>query len=161
MLIGFKVLANGSVDAVAIFHPQLYNISKSFDKEEIEVIYSDTYTENSVLAGKTEVIKNKQEALTRVLRALVRAEDFYKANKEESIQLIAKSLEGTPEVEIRGIWPDYQLSLDLDNVLLTILNREARWFRDNGVYTTEVPDFTKVIFSDYLKSVKSEAVTLF
>jgi NitT/TauT family transport system substrate-binding protein len=155
------VLRDGSVDAVSTFHPHLDNIENTFPREEIVTFYSEIYTENSVLAGKTEVVKSKKEAFTRLLKALVKAEDFYKLNREESIQAIAKSLTNTPESTIRNIWEDYNLSLNLDNVLLTILNREGQWFKDNGIYTTELPDFRKAIFTDYLKSVKPEAVTLY
>jgi len=156
-----KVLTDGSVDAVATFNPFLSIIQNAFPREEIITFNSEVYTENSVLAGKTEVVKNKKEAFTRLLKALVRAEDFYKSNREESIQAIAKSLVNTPETTIRNIWPDYTLSLNLDNVLLTVLNREGQWFKDNGIYKTEVPDFRNAIFTEYLKSVKPEAVTIY
>ena len=154
-------LRDGRADAVVSTNPYFYEIKKEFPADMITIFQSDIYTENSVLAGNTNVIKNKKEGLTRLLRALVRAESLLKTNQEEAIKAVVASVPTFSEESNRGTWDQFTRVLKLDNVLLAVLEREAQWFKDNNVYQGPVPDFRKSIFTEYLKEVKPEAVTVY
>ena len=154
-------LRDGRADAVVSEGPYFYEIKKEFPADTITIFQSDVYTENSVLAGNTNVIENKKEVLTRLLKALVRAESLLETNQEEAIKAVVDSLSTFSEESIRGTWDQFTPVLKLDNVLLTVLEREAQWFKDNNVYQGPLPDFRKTIFTDYLKAVKPEAVTVY
>lgn len=67
------VLKDGKVDAVATWNPNLFNVKSMFKPEEIVTFYSNEYTEASVLAGKNEFIKERHEAMKKLLKGLVRA----------------------------------------------------------------------------------------
>jgi NitT/TauT family transport system substrate-binding protein len=153
-------LRDGKTDAVVTTNPYLFEIQKEFG-DSINVFQSEIYTESSLLAGNTEVIKNRPEAFVRLLRALVKSEKLYENSPEEAIQAVIASLPQFSEESIRGTRDAYVPKLKLDNVLLTVLNREAQWFKDNDIYTTELPNFRNFILTDYLKSVKPEVVTLY
>ena len=155
------MLLSGKVDAVVEQNPYFYDIKKAFPKNSLTIFQSDIYTANSVLAGSTTVIKNKSEAIARFLKALVKAEDLIKNNKEDAIQSVVVSLPNLKEESIRGTWDQFTPVLKLDNILVTLLEQEGQWFKDNNVYKGPLPDFRKAIFTDYLKKVKPEAVTIY
>ncbi len=154
-------LRNGSIDAVVVENPYFYELKKEFPADKIIIFQSDVYTTNSVLAGDTSVIKTKKEALTRLLRALVRAEDLLKNNKEEAIKSVIKSVPEFSEESIRGTWDQFTPTVSLNNILLSIMNREAQWFKDNAVFERPIPDFRKSLFIEYLKEVRPDAVTVY
>jgi ABC-type nitrate/sulfonate/bicarbonate transport system substrate-binding protein len=149
------------LDAVVVGSPQSFPIRKSYTTDEIVILNSNLYTENAVLSGDTRVVQGKKEALTRLLRALARAEDLTTNNKEEAIRAVAKALPKVGEENIRASWDNSTFGLKLDNVLLTLLEREGQWFKDNGVYQGPLPDFRKSLFTDYLKAVRPASVTVF
>lgn len=155
------LLKTGKADAVAIGSPYFYDIQKEYPESALSIFQSEVYTENGILAGREDIINNKKEAITRFLRALSKAEDFYKANNQGALNAVIVELPSFSEESIRGTWDKFIPELKLDNVLLTLLNREGQWFKDNGIYKTEVPNFRDAIAAGYLKEVKSEAVTIF
>lgn len=155
------MLKSGEVDAVAVGNPYLYDVKKEFPQGSLSTFQSEVYTENSIVSGREDTIIDKKEALTKFVRALVKAEEFYKANNQEALNAVIVELTTSSEENIRATWDQFTPSLKLDNVLLTLLNREGQWFKDNGIYETETLDFRSAIFTDYLKSVKPEAVTVF
>lgn len=155
------LLKNGEVDAVATGNIYKYDVEKVFPEAALSIFQSEVYTENSIIGGREDIIKHKKEAITRFLRALARAEDFYRTNNQESLNAVVAELPSVSEEAIRSTWKNFTPQLKLGNVLLTLLNREGQWFKDNGVYTTEVPNFREAIFTDYLKSVRPDTVTLY
>ena len=156
-----QLFIDKKVDAVSVFNPNLYSLEQKFTAKEINIFYSPTYIENSVLAGKTEIIKSKRESITRFLKALAKAEDFYKKNPEKSIDAVSVSIPDVPKETIANLWNSYDLTLSLDNVLLEILKREAQTEKDLENSKTEIKNFRNYIFTDYLKNVKPEDVTIF
>ncbi len=154
-------LKTGKVDAVATGNPYLYDIEKAYPPESILIFQSEIYTEDSLLTANEDTVLNKKEEITRFLKALVKAENFYKTNNQEALNAVVSELPQFSEESIRATWNKFTPTLKLDNVLLTLLNREGQWFKDNGIYTTAVPDFRSVIFTDYLQKVKPEAATIF
>lgn len=155
------LLKDGKVDAVAIGNPWFHDIVKEYPPESLSIFQSEVYTENGVLAGREDIVIRKKEAIVRFLRALVRAENLYKTDNQQALDAVIAELPTVSEETIRNTWNQFTPTLRLDNVLLTLLNREGQWFKDNGTYKTEVPDFRKAIFTDYLSSVKPSAVTLY
>ena len=156
-----KLLTQGKVDAVAIGNPYLYDIRKSFLGSSLSVFQSEVYTESSIIAGKEDILKAKKEPVERFLRALARAEKFYNANNQAALNDVVAELPDFSEKNIRDTWSSYVATITLNNVLLTLLEREGQWFKDNGVYKTDLPDFRAAIVTEYLKSVDQDAVTLY
>ena len=58
-------------------------------------------------------------------------------------------------------WENYRFSLSLDLPLLTAMRDEAQWMINNKLTNqTQVPDFTNYIYTDALKLVKPDSVTI-
>lgn len=153
-------LQNGTIDAGVLFNPYLYE-TKAALGENATLMLSNTYTEMSVLTGRQDYVKKNQKTIEKVLRALVRAEEYAKTHKNESIQIVADAIPGTKKDTLTETWDQMNLTLKLDNNLLTILRREAKFFHNQGIYTDPLPEFTDVIFTEPLENIKPEGVTVF
>lgn len=155
-----KALADGRVDALVAFNPTLSMILQS-GRSGLAVFHSDIYVETSMLVGLRPTLQARREAIVRLLKAVVRAEKFALENREESLRIVIKRLEGKyPEPAIREGWDSIRPEARLDHVLLALMTEEARWFRDGGRFVAPVPDFRRAIADDLLRSVRPEAVTL-
>lgn len=156
-----KSLEDGSVDGVAIWNPYLYQLEQNIPKNQRSVLYSDTYTETSVLAVRTDTLAGKKPGYTAVLKALVQAEIYAKTYREDSIRIVARFFPDLTESNIRDMWQDFTLSLKMDNLLLTLLNRESQWFEDNGIYPPERIQYRNVMVPELLRTVKPGGVTVY
>ena len=58
-------------------------------------------------------------------------------------------------------WGDFQFKLFLDQPMLVSLEDEARWAMVNRLTDTmKVPDYLDYLYTDALKAVKPDAVTI-
>lgn len=155
-----KLLLGGGVDALMVFNPYQFSLGRTLGERAV-MFYSDAYTETSMLAGMRDVVTGKREALTRLLKALLKAQDFIERNREEGIRIVAARLAGHfEETFIRDGWDNVKFEAKLDNVLVSTMALEAQWMKDSGRFAGPLPDFRKALFTDYLRAVKPEAVTV-
>ena len=153
-------LSAGKVDAAATWNTHLYDARQAFAPDEAVVFVSDVYTGISMLAAKREFIDARRPALRKMLRALVRAERFLRQNEDEAVDIVIRRFPERSAETIRGVWDDFEPQLRLDNVLLSVLEREAEWFISGGKLQPPVADFRSVIVTDILGEVKPVAVTV-
>jgi len=156
-----SLITTGAVDAVATWNPHLSNIiGERVSADEFALFYSEEYTEGSVLAGLETVVTSRPQAMKRLLNALKRAEQDLQ-NENAAIEITARHLKNQSADDIRKVWDDFSIELRLSTVLFAVLNEEAQWLIDNGQHGETEPDFNKVIYTDYLREVKPESVTVF
>ena len=156
-----SALKEGRVDAVATWNPNLYNAKQALPADKVKVLFSDQYTETSVLVGHRQFVNNRSEALKRLLRALLRAERFIQDHEKKAIDIVISRLPKLSDKTIRGVWKDFNVELRLSNILLTILNQEGEWLIDHGLVKGALPNFRETIFVDYLKEIKPNSVTIY
>jgi ABC-type nitrate/sulfonate/bicarbonate transport system substrate-binding protein len=156
-----EALKNGVVDAVSLFNPYLDKVEHTQNPKKISIIFSNTYTEMSLLVGRKNYIAQNDDKLTKLLQALVKAEKFIEDNPEESLTIVNNWLPKLTKNEIRRQWDAFDPIIQLDNTLLTTVTREAQFYKDAGFYQSPVPNFRNIIFTDYLKKIKPEAVTIY
>jgi NitT/TauT family transport system substrate-binding protein len=156
-----SALVGGAVDALVAFGPHTLTLPAKLGPDRAVVFYSDVYVEMSMLIGRREIVTGKKEAMTRLVRAIVRAQDFAEANAEEGIAIVAARLSPlVTETSVRQLWGTFRPVAKLDNVLLTLLVQEGHWLRESGRFSTPPPDFANAIVPDYLRSVRPSAVTV-
>lgn len=154
-------MENSTIDAAVLFNPYIYNLRKKYPEDKTTFFYSDAYTEMSVLTGKRLFIDQNQDKIRKVLRALLKAERFIKENKDQSIRLVDESLDNYDRAGVRSTWDIFDFSLTLNNKLLVMMEREARFFTNTGIYKADPPYLRKYILTDYLKEVKPDGVTIY
>ena len=149
-----------TIDALAIWNLPQYLLNENI-RLASNVFYSNAYTEMSVIVGTKSYITSHHDAVSKLLAAIVRAEDYYNSHQIQSIQIVANRLPSksvsVAEMVLRAI----TVKLQLDNLLVTILNQEAEWYRNKKVYKNDPPDFRTVIMKDYLFRIRPTSVTIF
>ena len=153
-------LADGRIDAISIWQPQIYKAQKMLGGNTIILPGKNIYRVDFYLAADKNFIKQNKEALKGLLKAVDRAEDFILKNKEKSIDIVSSRMKMDRNI-VAAIWDQYQFKLFLDQAILTDLEAEARWAIANK-YTpaAKAPDYRKFIHTDILESIKPEAVNL-
>jgi len=153
-------IVSGDVDAIFAWEPNILNAQKLLGDNAILLTSDVGYTATFNLVSKNDFIGNNSELLKKVIRALVKAEEFAKNNRGESVDIIASRLE-TDREDIDTLWDDYKFRVSLPQFLLVTLEDEARWYiESNLTNTTGVPNYLDYIYMDALESVKPEAVTI-
>ncbi len=153
-------LVRGDIDAFSMREPFIGEARDELGERAI--VFSDPglYLKTCNLVASAEFVQRHPEAVEKVVRALVEAEAFAHAHRDEAIRLVAGALR-TPEPEIRRVWPDFDFHVSLDQALLGYLEDEARWIIKNGLTDgTEVPNYLDLLYVQALKHVKPAAMSV-
>ncbi|MGF1742697.1 NrtA/SsuA/CpmA family ABC transporter substrate-binding protein [Vibrio profundum] len=155
-----SVLEQKKADAVAIWNPHLYILNQTLGAESTSYFYSNAYTEFSVLVGQSKVIEEKSVQMAAIAKALIKAEHYLGSSPQQAKELVVNYLGDHSRSSVEGTWEDYQKTIKLNNVLVTILEQEAEWIIKQRKLTQEQPDFRSVIEPRFIKSTSPNAVTL-
>jgi NitT/TauT family transport system substrate-binding protein len=148
------------VDALSVFMPYSGMVLEALGSNGI-AFHSDAYVETSMLVGLRATIAAKPEAMTRLMRAIVRAQDFIEHDRQEAIAIVARRLAGKfDEKLIRDAWVNFTPVARMDHVTLTLLRQEAEWFRETGKFNTLPPDMRPAMLPQYLGAARADVVTL-
>lgn len=154
--------ASGSIDAYNIWEPYVANGRKALgDKAkllDLDNVYSETF--NVVVTD--DYAKKNAKTNTAFLRALLEAERWLKANREEAITLVA-GLVGMKREDLAEVWNDYIFELALDQRTVAALRNHAQWRIDTGNAAggaKTLPDFGTVIQTGPLQAVAPERIKL-
>lgn len=155
-----EAMKDGRVDAVSTWEPHITDIRKALGAS-VEVYYATGfYRMTWDLVTQPDFISKRPETVKRILRALVKAEDFIGRHPEQAI-LIASTHLGMDKAELREVWESYYFQVSLDQSLLLALENQASWAMANKlVSNTIMPDFMESIHVDALRSVRPDTVTI-
>lgn len=154
--------ASGSIDAYNIWEPFIANGQRALGAKARVLSLPGTYTETFNVVVTEAYARAHPAVNVAFLRALIEAETWLKAHREEAITLVAR-LVGMNREELAAIWGDYVFDVALDPLTLSALEKHARWRIDTnnaagGAKT--LPDFRQVIFSEPLRQIAPERVKL-
>lgn len=159
---GLELFAQGKIDGVMTWNMPLYRTRKLLAPNETVAINSRSLNEYSILAGTREFVESNPTKIKKLLKALLKAENFTRNNKEETIRILAEKSFGVSESEMTEVWDHFELRLGLDNLFLSSMEREARWHINQGMYeASNLPNLRKIIKIDYLSDLSSDSVTIF
>jgi ABC-type nitrate/sulfonate/bicarbonate transport system substrate-binding protein len=154
-------LVNGSVDAVSIFDPFAFIAEQQMGDKGVTFADANLYSELYVITVSNDTAQNRRDMTEKVLRALAKAEDFIKANPDESKAIVVKYTKLNRNV-VDGIWNNFSFAVALNQRLLDYQNQEAAWAKEQRAIPANatIPDFRQRIFDAPLRTVKPEAVSL-
>jgi NitT/TauT family transport system substrate-binding protein len=153
-------LLTEKIAAAAIWNPILI-LGKTALGEKGVIFYGEEfYTEHFCIAGNLDFTKKHPEAMIKVLKALLRAEDFVKQHPEEARNLVAGFIKTDPAA-LRAVWDDYRFKVTLDQSLLVTLEDVSRWAIGNQLVKNQVmPNYLDFIQTNALSSAKPERVRI-
>ena len=153
-------LASGKIDAAATWNPVLTELRQALGEKGVSFYGESLYTETFCLVAGRDFVGKHPEAVRRVLRGLIRAEEFMRDHPAEARRLVAVFTK-TDQAILDGVWDILTFRVDLAQSLIVDLEDQARWAIKNGLTKGRtMPNFIEYIYSDGLKAVKPEAVRI-
>lgn len=153
-------LANGSVDAVATWQPISFQAQAVLGKNALSFTEPDAYRTTMAAVGRSEFLKGHVNAIEKLVRAMLKAEEFMRSHPEETLNLAAGWLKIDVDA-LRPTWKQYDFRVNLLQSQLITLEDEARWAMARG-YAPKgpVPNFLPHLYLDALLAVEPERVTV-
>jgi len=155
-----NLLASGKVDAISHREPFISQAINRLGDNAIIFEKPGAYTKTFNLVATDTAIQNKAEAIKRVLKALLMAEEFARKQPADTIKIVANAL-GITEGSLITVWNSIELSLELDQTLITTLEAQSRWAISNQLvnFSHEV-NYLEHIDPSLLRLVKPDAVNI-
>jgi sulfonate transport system substrate-binding protein len=153
-------LLNGSVDAASVFQTHITSLQNRLGNRGIIFYDENIYTQTFNIVAKQEYIRKNPETVKKVIRALLKAEEFIRQDPVEAQENIS-DFSGIDKDVIRKIWGNNEFSVKLDQSLLLAMEDESEWAINNKLTPKkEIPNYLDFIYFDGLKSVKPEAIRM-
>ena len=153
-------LAKGTVDAIATWQPVVFGAQAALGENAVTLSEPNAYALSFVVAGRSGFLKARPKAIEKLVRALLKAEQFSRAQPEQALMLVAGWLKIDLET-MRPTWLDFHFKVDQLQSQLVTLEDQARWAMARGyVETRPVPNFLPNLYLDALLAVRPERVTV-
>lgn len=154
-----SALASGEVDAVAVWSPHVDDAAAALPPGAVVELYSDLYTEMSMLVTREEVRAARAPALTKLVRCLRSAEVAVESAPDGGLAIARRTFPGEDAEKLARQWGQVTPHLGLQNVLVSICAREAEWMRAAGGIERAVPDFARLLAPEFLEIAHPESIT--
>lgn len=155
-----QALTQGAVDAVATWEPVKSQAMLALAGNGLSFTAADAYTVTHLVVGLSEFLDARPAALEKMVRALLKAEQFAKSERQQALVVVADQLRLDVNAAEAG-WKDLDFKVDLRQSQLITLEDEARWAMERG-YADKgpVPNFLPHLYLTALLSVQPERVTV-
>lgn len=155
------VLAEGSVDAVAVWEPWAHLSVQALGDKAVIVPHEKIYIETFNALTTKAFAQARPDLLKKVLRGLLRAVTFIREHPQAAQEMVARRFDKDLSI-IQTIWKNFEFDISLDQWLITTLEAEARWaMRRNLVAQSPLPDYLDFLLVAPLKEVAKDKVNLF
>ena len=155
-----SALANGTIDAATSWYPHVLDAQNALGENAQSFTAANVYTQSVVVIGRSEFLKGHANSIEKLVRAMLKAEQFMRSHPEETLKLVAEWLKLDVEA-LRPVWKDLSFRVELQQSELITLEDEARWAMARG-YAPKgpVPNFLPHLYLDALLAVQPERVTV-
>lgn len=152
-----EAIVTGQVDAAALWEPYLSR-ALSANPSQFDKLRSSYYSEFSMLAALSENVDRQPEMMMAVMRALVRARNFYRDQTDTARKLVDRVLTEEGFFVSRRPWENMDIHLGLSATLHTeIVEQTQRYAKGN--YEHGRPNMKPLLRSSFLKEVDPDGVT--
>jgi NitT/TauT family transport system substrate-binding protein len=153
-------LAEGKVEAIATWEPALGAAKKALGTSGVSFELGSGYPIWFHLAGRREFVQRHPVAMQKLLRALLRAEQYIESNPAAAATVIAAAI-GMDPAAFDAMRPQFEFRLTLMQGVLTMLEDQARWAIANRyAKAAEPPNFLDTIYLDGMLAVRPESVSI-
>ena len=152
-----EALLSGHVDAASLWEPF---VSQAVHKkpEKLLQFRSSFYSEFSMLAGMHANLQAKREESLAILRALIRAQDYFDKKNGEARSTVERILKQQNFFVSPLSWDQMDVKLGLSATLLTMFSVEADWYRAQDKLSGP-KQLDNIFIGSYLKSLAPDLVT--
>ena len=124
-------LANGSVDAYDTWEPYVLQGRRVLGGDARPLDTRGVYSETFNVVTRDDVVASRRPALRGFMEALVDAEGFIHAHRDEAIDVVSAAV-GMDRADLASFWDDYDYEVTLDQRTLDTLDAHASWRLASG-----------------------------
>lgn len=155
-----EALARGDIDAFSMREPYIGQARALLGGNAVVFAAPGLYVQSDQVVIANDVLREKPDIAKKILRALVKAENFVAGKPKESQAIVARFV-GASEAEIAAIWPEFIPRVSLEQSLLLRLEDIGRWaVRRQLVNGRQIPNFLDLIYFEAMQTVKPVAITV-
>lgn len=155
-----SAIVTGSVDAIAINDPTVYNVMTALGSNGIDWPAQDGQYFSWLLLTNYQFTKTNPDTIKRFLTSIVMAEKFTKENPDKSKQIMENKFSLDPKYFDQN-WPKHNFIVSLDQSLIIVFQNEARWVIANKITNkTVIPNYSNFIYFDALTQADPDKVTV-
>jgi NitT/TauT family transport system substrate-binding protein len=158
---GPTALEGRSVDVLVTWEPGISNAESRLGDKATVLPARGVYNIHYVLLTTPEYAKANPEMVRRILRVALAAEQYMRANKQESIALLS-SLNGQDPGLLSRLWDQHQFAANLTPSLVEQMVVQRDWAIETG--TTQRPDTLpnprNFVAVEFLQALRPASVTL-
>jgi NitT/TauT family transport system substrate-binding protein len=153
-------LGRGAIDAASTWQPVRLDAESTLGSQAVSFTASAAYTVTHVVIGRNDYLKAHPEVTRRLVRALLKAEQFNRTDPESALAIVAERLKLRPAA-LRPSWKDLDFRVNLLQSQLVTLEDEARWAMARGHGPQRpVPNFLSHLYLDALLTEQPDRVTV-
>ncbi len=155
-----QALAKGTIDAATTWYPHATDAQAALGENALSFTDANVYAQSVVVIGRSEFLKGHAHAMEKLVRAMLKAEQFMQSHPEETLNLVAGWLQIDADA-LRPTWQQLDFRINLLQSHLITLEDEARWAMARG-YAPKgpVPNFLPHLYLDALLAVQPDRVTV-
>ena len=151
-------LAEGTVDAIAVWEPHAYLTKQKLGDEVVELPTGESFRTTFNLAVKNDFLDGHRREMTALLRTIKEADTFIEREPIRSKRILAARLELKPDL-VDALWDEYRFELSLDQSLIIALESRAQWFIEQGLIEgNETPNYLEFIDTKLMQVVSPTAM---
>ena len=156
---GLTAVANGTVDALVAWQPYINQIQAQVEGIVTWQVQNGQEAYGVLVCSNNWITQNPQ-TVEHFLKALEEAENYVLYHPDNAKSVIANELNYTQSY-ITDVWSNHSYLLSLDQSLIIAMKDEAQWMINNQLTSqTQVPNFTDYIYTDGLKTISPNSVTI-
>jgi ABC-type nitrate/sulfonate/bicarbonate transport system substrate-binding protein len=153
-----EAMTKGDVDAAIVWEPHVSAIEDALGDNSVKLMERGTEA-NLLIVGRQENLDAQSEAVKKLLKGLVMAEDWVRQHPEEAKDYLVKRFK-LDAVYIDTLWPRMQLAVTLPQEILESMDSVSRWLAKAN-NREQIPNYAETIRSAEMRVVKPSAVGMF
>jgi sulfonate transport system substrate-binding protein len=155
-----EALARGEVDAVSVFMPLPIQVQEKLGGRATVFYDENIYTSMFNVVATQKLIREHPGRVRKLLRSLIKAEEFVGRNPAEAQKMVADFSRTDPAL-VREVWPNYSYRVRLDQSLVLALEEETRWaVKGRLVGPDATPDYLDYMYLEGLESLRPKSVRI-
>ena len=156
-----SALAKGEIDGFSMTNRMINAAATALGDKSVVFAEPGLNPILGILSTRPDIPLNLQ-ATPRLLRALIRAEQFVKNDPAAAKELVAKENRISPR-EIECLWARTTIDVALPNFLFVHLEDQYRWQVERGGSQGlggGMPNYLDLVLPEYLRAIKPDAVSV-
>jgi ABC-type nitrate/sulfonate/bicarbonate transport system substrate-binding protein len=149
-------LLQGDIDAFFAWEPHNYK-AYSQDPERLKNWETNLYSGRHSIIMNQAYVKANPEVVEKLILGFIDAENYIKDNPESAKEIVAKTANMDMDT-LDSLWDEYKVSVELDDNILPILNKEAAWASALQRSNQVIPNFRTYIYTDALNKLWPDRV---